>query len=196
MSKTSTKKNAVPQMETHPPAPQEPPIEENYASIEAFELRSTAPSQSENLEREGAGDSFALFSPELREEFSPTDGSKSEPAKPLIPLNSVMLVGRVGTAVDIRYFESGKAVAKGTLAVKRPTKNSDQPDWFDWEAWNEPAILAANYVTKGRLIGIQGYLKIESWFDQNYGCWRSKPVIKVNRIELLDSKSSREEQEG
>ncbi|MDJ0536557.1 MAG: single-stranded DNA-binding protein [Xenococcaceae cyanobacterium MO_207.B15] len=46
-------------------------------------------------------------------------------------LNVVNLVGRAGANPDIKYFDSGNAVCKVTLAVNRPTRNSDQPDWFN-----------------------------------------------------------------
>ncbi|MGH2415132.1 MAG: single-stranded DNA-binding protein, partial [Microcystaceae cyanobacterium] len=40
----------------------------------------------------------------------------------------------------------------------------------------------------GSLIGIKGSLKIETWSDRNTGANRSKPVIKVERLDLLGSK--------
>ncbi|HBB31373.1 MAG TPA: single-stranded DNA-binding protein [Cyanobacteria bacterium UBA8803] len=48
--------------------------------------------------------------------------------------------------------------------------------------------VAANYVHKGTLIGVQGALKIETWSDRVTGANRSKPVIKVERLDLLGSK--------
>ena len=46
-------------------------------------------------------------------------------------INLVNLVGRAGTDPELRYFESANALCKVTLAVKRPTNRSDQPDWFN-----------------------------------------------------------------
>lgn len=103
-------------------------------------------------------------------------------------LNVVTLVGRAGGEPEVKYFESGKCVCKLTLAVNRPTSKDDQPDWFNLEIWDKTAEVAANYVHKGSLIGIQGSLKIETWSDRNTGTTRSKPVIRVNRLELLGSK--------
>lgn len=103
-------------------------------------------------------------------------------------LNVVNLVGRVGTDPDVKYFESGSVVCKLTLAVRRPSRNSDQPDWFNLEMWGKTAEVAANYVRKGSLIGIKGTLKIETWSDRTTGASRSKPIIKVDRLDLLGSK--------
>ncbi len=103
-------------------------------------------------------------------------------------LNVVNLVGRVGGDPDVKYFESGKIKCRLTLAVDRRSKNSDQPDWFNLEMWDKTAEVAANYVRKGSLIGVQGSLKIETWSDRATGQSRSTPIIKVDRLELLGSK--------
>ena len=107
-------------------------------------------------------------------------------------LNVVTLVGRVGGDPDVKYFESGSVVCNLTLAVNRQTKNNDQPDWFNLELWGKTAEVAANYVRKGSLIGITGSLKFDAWKDRNTGADRSKPVVRVERMELLGSKRDSE----
>lgn len=103
-------------------------------------------------------------------------------------LNVVNLVGRAGGDPDVKYFESGSVVCNLTLAVDRRTRNSDQPDWFNLELWGKTAEVAANYVRKGSLIGVVGALKFDHWKDRSTGADRSKPVIRVDRLELLGSK--------
>jgi single-strand DNA-binding protein len=103
-------------------------------------------------------------------------------------LNVVNLVGRVGTDPDVKYFDSGKVKCRLTLAVERRSRNNDQPDWFNLELWGKTAEVTANYVRKGKLIGVQGSLKIEKWNDRNTGVERSSPIIVVERLELLGSK--------
>ena len=103
-------------------------------------------------------------------------------------LNVVNLVGRAGTKPEVKYFDSGSVKCTLPLAVDRRSRNSDQPDWFNLEMWGKTAEIAGNYVNKGKLIGIQGSLKIETWEDRNTGNPRSRPVIKVSRLELLGSK--------
>lgn len=103
-------------------------------------------------------------------------------------LNIVNIVGRAGMDPEIRYFESGSVKCRLTMAVNRPTSKDDEPDWFNLEIWGKTAEIAGNYVRKGSLIGVQGALKIETWSDRNTGDPRSKPVIKVDRLELLGSK--------
>jgi single-strand DNA-binding protein len=103
-------------------------------------------------------------------------------------LNIVHLVGNVGKDPEVRYFESGSMKCALTLAVKRPTSKSDGPDWFNLEIWGKTAQVAADYVRKGSLIGIKCSLKIETWTDRNTGANRSKPVIRVDRLDLLGSR--------
>jgi single-strand DNA-binding protein len=108
-------------------------------------------------------------------------------------LNKVHLVGRAGRDPEVKYFESGKVVANFTIAVNRNTSNRDEPpDWFDLEVWDKTAEVAANYVKKGSLIGISGALKFDRWNDRNTGDERQKPVIRVDRLELLGSRRDNE----
>ncbi len=107
-------------------------------------------------------------------------------------LNIVHLVGHTGTDPEIRYFDSGKVKCRLTLAVNRRTKKDEPPDWFELEMWDRTAEIAGNYVKKGRLISVEGSLKIETWSDRNTLANRSKPVIKVSRLELLGSKKDNE----
>ena len=82
-----------------------------------------------------------------------------------------------------------------TLAVNR-LKRDDPPDWFELEIWGKTAEIAANYVKKGGLIGIQGSMKIETWSDRSSGANRSKPVIRVDKLDLLGSKRDNESSMG
>ena len=102
-------------------------------------------------------------------------------------INSVALVGRAGRDPEVRYFESGSMVANLTIAVNRRSRN-DEPDWFNLEIWGKQAQVAADYVKKGALLGITGSYKVDTWTDRNTGEGRSKPVIRVDRLELLGSK--------
>ena len=102
-------------------------------------------------------------------------------------VNSVTLVGRAGRDPDVRYFESGSVVANLTTAVNRRNRD-EEPDWFNLEIWGKQAQVAADYVKKGSLLGVTGSFKLDSWTDRNSGEERQKPVIRVDRLELLGSK--------
>jgi single-strand DNA-binding protein len=106
-------------------------------------------------------------------------------------VNSVALVGRAGRDPEANYFESGSMVAKFTLAVNRRSRD-DEPDWFNLEIWGKQVQVAADYVRKGSLLGITGSFKLDRWTDRTTGEERSKPVINVDRLELLGSKRDAE----
>ncbi|MBP0029138.1 single-stranded DNA-binding protein [Roseofilum reptotaenium CS-1145] len=109
-------------------------------------------------------------------------------------LNVVHLVGRVGMDPDVKYFESGAVKCRLTLAVNRPTRRTDEPDWFNLNLWGKTAQLAANYVRKGRQIGVIGRLEINQWQDYTTQAQRSSPIITVDRLEFLGSKRDEETQ--
>ena len=60
------------------------------------------------------------------------------------------------------------------------------------EIWGKQAQIAADYVKKGSLVGITGSFKIDSWKDKNTGEDRFKPVIRVERLNLLSSRKDNE----
>ena len=106
-------------------------------------------------------------------------------------VNSITLVGRAGRDPEVRYFESGSVVANLTLAVNRRSRD-DEPDWFNLEIWGKQAQVAADYVRKGSLLGIIGSFKLDRWTDRATGEERTKPVIRVDRLELLGSRRDSE----
>ena len=102
-------------------------------------------------------------------------------------INSVTLVGRAGRDPEVRYFESGSVVANLTMAVNRRSRD-EQPDWFNLEIWGKQAQVAADFVKKGSLLGITGSFKLDQWKDKTTGEDKSKPVIRVDRLDLLGSR--------
>ncbi len=101
--------------------------------------------------------------------------------------NRVALVGRAGRDPEAIYFESGAMVANLALAVNRRSRD-DEPDWFNLEIWGKQAQVAADYVRKGSLLGITGSFKLDRWIDRSSGEERTKPVITVDRLDLLGGK--------
>ncbi len=99
-------------------------------------------------------------------------------------MNTITLIGRAGRDPEVKYLDGGIVVANLTLAVNRRSRD-EEPDWFNLEIWGKQAEVAANYVQKGSLIGIIGSVRIEKWVDKTTGEQRSKPVVRVDRLELL-----------
>lgn len=140
-----------------------------------------------------SGDRLRTSSGRLKTRYSGQCAAFIHPIQlQVMSINTVNLVGRAGADPDVRYFESGSVVCNLPLAVDRRSRNNDQPDWFNLEIWGRNAEVAANYVRKGKLLGITGSLKIDQWQDRGTGATRSKPVIRVDRLELLGSRQDNE----
>ena len=86
-------------------------------------------------------------------------------------MNSVSLIGRLTADPETRYFESGKVVAKFSIAVNR---TKDEADFFEIEAWEKTAEVVSQYCKKGSQVGISGSLVQERWKDKTTDTNRSK----------------------
>jgi single-strand DNA-binding protein len=102
-------------------------------------------------------------------------------------LNVCSFTGRAGKDPEVRYFESGKMVAEFSIAVDG-WKRDEKPLWLNLKIWGKIADVAANYVRKGSMIAVSGQLENETWTDRVSGEERSKIVLNVKDLTLLDSK--------
>jgi single-strand DNA-binding protein len=125
-----------------------------------------------------------------RERLGFLPGQTKTTGENAMSLNLVTLVGRAGKDPEMRYFDSGKIKCGLTLAVNRNRKKGEEtpPDWFDLEMWEKTAEVCGEYVRKGSLIGITGTLTFSRWQDKTTQEAKERPVIKVDRLELLGSK--------
>jgi single-strand DNA-binding protein len=102
-------------------------------------------------------------------------------------VNTVILTGNLASDVELREFGDEKKLAIFRLAVDRPTK-TDEADFFRITAWDQQAQLCADYLAKGRKIGIEGRLRYHAWEDGD----EKKSLVEVvaRRIEFLDPRSA------
>ena len=92
--------------------------------------------------------------------------------------------GRVSNKPETKYFPSSKVVTKFNLAVKRPYA-SEEPLYHTCEAWGKLAETAANFLEVGKVVTVQGEMKVESWTDKNTGEMRSRAVFIINKLDML-----------
>lgn len=103
-------------------------------------------------------------------------------------LNNIVLIGRLTRDPELRYTQSGKAVATLRLAVERGTTNPQgekETDFIDVVVWERQAESAANYLQKGRLVGVQGRLQIRTYETQE-GQKREKAEVVAMTVRYLD----------
>lgn len=103
-------------------------------------------------------------------------------------INRIVLTGRLVADPELRYTASGIAVASFRIAVDRTFKNQQgerETDFINVVAWRQRAEFAANYLTKGRLIAVDGRLQIRQYQAQD-GTKRTVAEVVADNVEGLD----------
>jgi len=106
--------------------------------------------------------------------------------------NQIQLIGNVGQDVEIVTFESGKKLAKFSLATNETYKDAEgikqtKTEWHNLIAWGNVGEIIEKYVKKGSEIAIQGKLTYNKFEDKN-GNKRSKTEIVVSEIVMFGKK--------
>lgn len=102
-------------------------------------------------------------------------------------LNRVILIGRLANDPELKYTPSGIAVANFTLAVNRApnAQGEREADFIPIVVWRQSAEFAANYLTKGRMVAVDGRLQIRSWVAQD-GTRRKQAEVVADNLKSLD----------
>lgn len=111
-------------------------------------------------------------------------------------MNNVNLIGRLCADPELRYIpNTGTPVSTFTLAVNKglskdkknqmELQNKPTCDFIRIVVWGKQAENCANYLAKGRLVGIQGRIQTGS-YDANDGTKRYTTDIVANQVEFLE----------
>ena len=102
-------------------------------------------------------------------------------------LNVVVLIGRLTADPELKYTPSGKAVATFRIAVNRmrSSQGEEQTDFINIVTWEKSAEFVANYLGKGRLVGIEGRLQMRNWVGQD-GSKRVAAEVVANQVRSLE----------
>ena len=105
-------------------------------------------------------------------------------------INRVTEIGRLTRDAEVPYTPGGMAIAKMSIAVNRRVKAgdswADEANYFDVQVFGKQAESLKPFLTKGKMIGVDGYLKQERW--EKDGEKRSRIIINANDIQLLSPK--------
>jgi len=113
-------------------------------------------------------------------------------------INSVTLVGNLVRDVELKYGQTGTAIANYTVAVSRPFKNQNgerETDFINVVQFNKGAELTAQYTRKGSKIGLTGRIQTRS-YENNEGKRVYVTEVIADQVAFLDSKSKSVETEG
>ena len=105
-------------------------------------------------------------------------------------LNRVILVGRLVADPEHRMTQTGKGVANLRVAVDRKGREKET-DFFDVTAWGQSADFASTYLSKGRLVAVEGRLQVRQYTDKDNQQRKVWEVV-ADTIQPLDSGQTRE----
>ncbi len=103
--------------------------------------------------------------------------------------NKVQLIGNLGNDPEIINLESGKRLAKFTIATNENYKNAKgekvtDTQWHNVVAWGKTADIIEKYVTKGKEVAIEGKLTSRSYDDKD-GNKRYITEVVCNELLML-----------
>lgn len=104
-------------------------------------------------------------------------------------MNVVMLIGRVVAQPELRYTQSGKAVATFRMAVDRRGgrgNEKSEADFINIKAWDRLGEICNEYLNKGKLIAIRGRLETRTYEDKD-GNKRSAFDVVADEMQMLSA---------
>ena len=104
-------------------------------------------------------------------------------------MNKVILTGNLTKDVEMRYTQSGKEIARMSIAVNQGYGDKQTTDFFNLIAWEKTAELIGKYLNKGSKVLVEGRLKNNNYED-NKGVKHYGVDVIVESIEFMDSKGS------
>ena len=106
-------------------------------------------------------------------------------------MNKVILVGRLAQDPEVRYTQSGKAVASFNLAVNRfgGGQGQNNADFIPIVAWEKVAETCGNNLNKGQRVLVDGRLQIRS-YETTDGQKRRVAEVVAQSIEFLERKQA------
>ena len=109
-------------------------------------------------------------------------------------MNKVILIGNLGADPEVRYTQSGSAVANFNLATSERWKDksgnvNESTEWHRIVVWNKLAETVGEYLGKGSKIMVEGKIQTKKWQDQN-GNDRYQTDIVASTIEFIEPKRS------
>lgn len=111
-------------------------------------------------------------------------------------MNRSVLVGRLTKDLELKYTQSGTAIANGTLAVNRSFTNQEgerEADFISLVIWRKAAENLSSFTSKGSQIAVEGRLQTRN-YENSQGQRVYVTEVVVENFDLLDKKSDNQEQ--
>ena len=109
-------------------------------------------------------------------------------------VNKVILVGHLGRDPEVRYTASGTAVANFTVATtenwtSKEGQKESHTEWHRIVAWGRLGEICGEYLSKGKLVYIEGRIRTSEWEDQEGNKRQTKEIVATN-MTMLGSRSA------
>ena len=113
-------------------------------------------------------------------------------------LNRVMVIGRLGKPVEVKYSQSGTAVASLTVATDesytdKQGQRQSVTEWHRVVVYGKTAENCGQFLDKGSLVFVEGRLRTRKWNDRN-GQERYTTEIIADRVQFLDRRQDTAQQ--
>ena len=104
-------------------------------------------------------------------------------------VNKVILVGNLGRDPELRYIQSGQAVANFSVATNERWKDKEgnkqeRTEWHRIIVWGKSAENCAQYLQKGRSVYVEGRLQTRDWEDKE-GNKRTTTEIVAQTVQFI-----------
>ncbi len=108
--------------------------------------------------------------------------------------NKVQLIGNLGNAPEVKTLDSGKKMARFSVATNESYRNAKgekvtETQWHNLVAWGKLAEIAEKYLGKGKEVAIEGKLVSRSYNDKE-GNKKYITEIQVNELLMLGAKAA------
>lgn len=112
-------------------------------------------------------------------------------------VNKVILVGNLGKDPEVRYSQSGSAVAKFSIATseswkdKKSGEQQERTEWHNVVCFARLAEIAGEYLRKGSKVYIEGSLRTSSW-ETDSGEKRYRTEVNARELQMLDTRQQQQ----
>jgi len=112
-------------------------------------------------------------------------------------INKVILVGRLGRDPEMKYTSGGTAYCRFSIATddswtdKGSGEKQDRTEWHSIVVWDRLAEICNQYLTKGKMVYIEGSLQTREWDDKE-GVKRKTTEVRCRDMVMLGGGSGGE----
>ncbi|MBN2239329.1 MAG: single-stranded DNA-binding protein [Dehalococcoidales bacterium] len=117
----------------------------------------------------------------------------------MVSVNRIIIIGNLGSEPEMRFTPNGRPVTSFSAATNRRYTTSEgerreETEWFNIVTWGKLAEQCNQYLSKGRLVYVEGRLRTHTWEGQD-GVRRSRNEIVADRVSFLDRQGGAQFQE-